>query len=146
MTSWGYEDCDYCRKHAEIIHVSGINRCIGDCSVRNLHTHEVTGSKTKFYCICRYYVLKIDYVIKTWVEFIWLLISTVNTPVSRYDEVTFLCRCSSVSEARKVFIYVSGGTDAAWDAQWSPYLLIECYINWINIDLLICLILSMYMK
>ena len=27
-----------------------------------------------------------------------------------------LCRCSSVSEARKVFVYVNGGTDAAWGA------------------------------
>ena len=39
--------------------------------------------------------------------------STFNTPVSSYDGVTFLCRCSSVSEVRKVFVYVNGGTDAA---------------------------------
>ena len=39
-----------------------------------------------------------------------------NTPVSSYDEVTSLCMCSSFSEARKVFVYVNGGTDAAWDA------------------------------
>ena len=38
-----------------------------------------------------------------------------NTPVSSYDEVTSLCRCSSVSEARKAFVYVNGGTDAAYD-------------------------------
>ena len=30
-----------------------------------------------------------------------------------YDGVTSLCRCSSVSEVRKVFVYVNGGTDAA---------------------------------
>ena len=36
-----------------------------------------------------------------------------NTPVSSYDKVTSLCRCSSVNEARKVFIYVNGGTDVA---------------------------------
>ena len=36
-----------------------------------------------------------------------------NTPVSSYDGVTSLCRCSSVSEMRKVFVYVNGGTDAA---------------------------------
>ena len=40
----------------------------------------------------------------------------VYTPVSSYDGVTSLCWCSSVSEARKVFVYVNGGTDAAWDA------------------------------
>ena len=40
----------------------------------------------------------------------------VNTPVSSYDGVTSLCRCSSVSEVRKVFVYVNGGTDAALGA------------------------------
>ena len=40
-----------------------------------------------------------------------------NTPVSSYDVVTSLCSYSSVSEARKVFVYVNGGADAAWDAQ-----------------------------
>ena len=40
-----------------------------------------------------------------------------NTPVSSYDVVTSLCSYSSVSEARKVFVYVNGGTDAAQDAQ-----------------------------
>ena len=34
-----------------------------------------------------------------------------NTPVSSYDGVTSLCRCSSISEVRKVFVYVNGGTD-----------------------------------
>ena len=33
-----------------------------------------------------------------------------NTPVSSYERVTFLCRCSSVIEARMVFVYVNGGT------------------------------------
>ena len=38
-----------------------------------------------------------------------------NTPVSSYDRVTSLCKCSSVSEVRKVFVYANGtgGTDAA---------------------------------
>ena len=36
-----------------------------------------------------------------------------NMPVSSYDVVTSLCLYSSVSEARKVFVYVNGGTDAA---------------------------------
>ena len=36
-----------------------------------------------------------------------------NTPVSSYDWITSLCGCSSVSEARKVFVYINGGTDAA---------------------------------
>ena len=36
-----------------------------------------------------------------------------NTPVSSYDVVTSLCWCSSVREARKVFVYVNGGADAA---------------------------------
>ena len=36
-----------------------------------------------------------------------------NTPVSSYDGVTSLCWCSSVSEARKVFVHVNGGTDEA---------------------------------
>ena len=36
-----------------------------------------------------------------------------NTPVSSYDVVTSLCSYSSVSEVRKVFVYVNGGTDAA---------------------------------
>ena len=39
-----------------------------------------------------------------------------NTPVSSYDGDSSLCRFSSVIEARKVFVYVNGGTDAAWDA------------------------------
>ena len=39
-----------------------------------------------------------------------------NSPVSSYDGVISLCWCSSVSEARKVFVYVNGETDAAWDA------------------------------
>ena len=39
-----------------------------------------------------------------------------NTPVSSYDGVVFLCMCSSVSEVRKVFVYVIGGTGAAWKA------------------------------
>ena len=34
-------------------------------------------------------------------------------PVSSYNEVTSLCRCSPVSEARKVFVYVNGGTYTA---------------------------------
>ena len=34
-----------------------------------------------------------------------------NTPVSSYDGFTSLRWCSSVSEARKVFVYVNGGTD-----------------------------------
>ena len=40
-----------------------------------------------------------------------------DTPVSSYDRVTSLCRCSSVIEARMVFVYVNGGTDAALDAK-----------------------------
>ena len=44
---------------------------------------------------------------------------------------TALCRSSSIREARKVFIYVSGGTDAALDVEWSPYLLM--LIEWISI-------------
>ena len=40
--------------------------------------------------------------------------SSENTSVSSYDGVTSFC--SSVSEARKVFVWVSSGTDAAWDA------------------------------
>ena len=34
----------------------------------------------------------------------------LNTPVSSYDRprVSSLCRCSSVSEARKIFVYVNG--------------------------------------
>ena len=39
-----------------------------------------------------------------------------NTPISSYDGVTSLCWCSSVSKARKVFVYVNGGTDEPWDA------------------------------
>ena len=31
-----------------------------------------------------------------------------NTPVSSYDGVTSLCRCSSVSEVKNVFVYVNG--------------------------------------
>ena len=38
----------------------------------------------------------------------------MNTPVSSCDEVTSLCRCSSVSEVRKMYVYVNGGKDAAW--------------------------------
>ena len=34
------------------------------------------------------------------------------TPVSSYDVVTSLCSYSSISEARKVFVYVNGETDA----------------------------------
>ena len=34
-------------------------------------------------------------------------------PVSSYNEVTSLCRCSPVSEARKVFVYVNCGTYTA---------------------------------
>ena len=37
----------------------------------------------------------------------------MNTPVSSCDEVTSLCRYSSVSEVRKMYVYVNGGTDAA---------------------------------
>ena len=40
-----------------------------------------------------------------------------NTPVSSYDRVTSLCRCSSFIEAGMVFVYVNGGTDAALDAK-----------------------------
>ena len=40
-------------------------------------------------------------------------ILSFNTPVSSYDVVTSLCSYSSVSEVRKVFVYVNGGTDAA---------------------------------
>ena len=42
----------------------------------------------------------------------------LNTPVSSYDGVTSLCWCSSVGEARKVFVlvFVNGGTDEALDA------------------------------
>ena len=40
-------------------------------------------------------------------------INTFNTPVSSYDVVTSLCSYSSISEVRKVFVYVNGGTDAA---------------------------------
>ena len=36
-----------------------------------------------------------------------------NTPVSSYDGFTSLCWRSSVNEARKVFVNVNGGTDAA---------------------------------
>ena len=36
-----------------------------------------------------------------------------DTSVSSYNRVTSLCKCSSVSEVRKVFVYVNGGTDAA---------------------------------
>ena len=36
-----------------------------------------------------------------------------NTPVYSYDGVTSFCRCSSVSEVRKVFVYVNGDTDSA---------------------------------
>ena len=39
--------------------------------------------------------------------------SNTNMPVSSYDGVTSLCWCSSINEARKVFICVYGGTDAA---------------------------------
>ena len=36
-----------------------------------------------------------------------------NTPVYSYDGITSLSRCSSVSEARKAFVYVNGGSDDA---------------------------------
>ena len=36
-----------------------------------------------------------------------IIIYYVNT-VSSYDGVASLCRCSSVSEVRKVFVYVNG--------------------------------------
>ena len=45
---------------------------------------------------------------------------------------TSLCRCSSLSEARKVFVYVNGGTDAAVDAYRK---VIPNNINWMNINL-----------
>lgn len=36
-----------------------------------------------------------------------------NTPVSSYDRVSSLCRYSSVSEARRVFVYLNVWTDTA---------------------------------
>ena len=36
-----------------------------------------------------------------------------NTPVLSYNKVTSLCQCSSVIEARKVFVYVNREIDAA---------------------------------
>ena len=36
-----------------------------------------------------------------------------NTPILSYNRVTSLCQCSSVIEARNVFVYVNGGADAA---------------------------------
>ena len=40
-----------------------------------------------------------------------------NSLVSSHDVVTSLCSCSFVIEARKGFVHVNGGTDAAWDEQ-----------------------------
>ena len=39
--------------------------------------------------------------------------NNLNKPVSSYDGVTSLCRCSSVIEARKVLVYVNDGTEAS---------------------------------
>ena len=44
---------------------------------------------------------------------IFFSIPLLNTPVSSYDGVSIFF---SVNEARKVFVYENGGTDAAWDA------------------------------
>ena len=45
-----------------------------------------------------------------------MLTEAHNMPLLIYDGVNSLSKCSSISEVRKVFDYVNGGTDAAWDA------------------------------
>ena len=45
-----------------------------------------------------------------------MLLSNILKQYAGFDRVTSLCRGSSVIEARMVFAYVNGGTDAALDA------------------------------